>query len=133
MCIRDRALIPHMNRAQGVPQHVPEQIPANTTLAFVHTKPGGDREFSFYRKPGADMLLSEADLDQALVTDGTIFHFGTVSCTHEGVRNATFAAARMAKAAGRLVSFDPNLRPPLWDDLEEARASMDQGCRLRCV
>lgn len=103
---------------------------ANTTLAFVHTKPGGDREFSFYRKPGADMLLSEADLDQALVTDCTIFHFGTVSCTHEGVRNATFAAARMAKAAGRLVSFDPNLRPPLWDDLEEARASMDQGCRL---
>ena len=103
---------------------------ANTTLAFVHTKPDGDREFSFYRKPGADMLLREDELDSSLIQDCKIFHFGTVSCTHQGVREATFAAARMAKAAGRLVSFDPNLRPPLWDDLKAARACMDEGCTL---
>lgn len=106
---------------------------ANTTLAFVHTKPDGDREFSFYRRPGADMMLSEADLDAGLISDCKIFHFGTVSCTHEGVRRATFAAAHMAKDAGRLISFDPNLRPALWDDLEAARACMNQGCRLADV
>lgn len=96
----------------------------NTTLAFVHTFPDGDREFSFYRNPGADMVLSAAEIDEAFIQNARAFHFGTLSMTHEGVREATIKAVTAAKRAGALVSFDPNLRPPLWKSLEEAKAQM---------
>lgn len=99
----------------------------NTTLAFVHTKEGGDREFSFYRKPGADMMLSEADLEGGMLGGCRIFHFGTLSMTHEGCRKATCEAIRQAKAAGAIISFDPNLREPLWDSLDEAREQVMYG------
>ena len=99
----------------------------HTTLAIVHTKPGGDRDFSFYRDPGADMMLREDELPRSLLEDCRIFHFGTLSMTHTGVRNATTTAVRLAKAAGALISFDPNLRPPLWASLEEARKQIEWG------
>ena len=99
----------------------------HTTLAIVHTKPGGDRDFSFYRNPGADMMLTEQELPRELPAHCGIFHFGTLSMTHPGVRAATKTAVRIAKAAGALISFDPNLRPPLWPDLEVARQQMEWG------
>ena len=101
----------------------------NTTLAFVHTREGGDREFSFYRNPGADMMLSEDDIDPVLISRARIFHFGTLSMTHEGCRKATKKAVGIAKDAGCLISFDPNLREPLWDSLETAREQVDFGLR----
>ena len=98
-----------------------------TTLAFVQTAPDGDRDFSFYRKPGADMMLTAQELPIELIQSARIFHFGTLSMTHEGVRQATFAALECAKEAGCLISFDPNLRPPLWENLEQARAAIAYG------
>lgn len=93
----------------------------HTTLALVHTYPGGDRDFSFYRNPGADMMLREDEIDEALLKDTRIFHFGTLSMTDQGVRRATQKAVRIAKENGALISFDPNLRPPLWKSLADAK------------
>ena len=98
-----------------------------TTLAFVHTDEHGDRDFSFYRNPGADMMLTEDELPLEIIRDARIFHFGTLSMTHDAVRQATRAAVQAAKEAGTLISFDPNLRPPLWDSLNEAKAQMLWG------
>ena len=103
----------------------------HTTLAFVHTLPDGDREFSFYRNPGADMMLQKEDIPFQQIAQSRIFHFGTLSMTHAGCREATIAAVDAAKQADCLISFDPNLRPPLWNDMEDARAQMDYGMR-RC-
>jgi fructokinase len=100
---------------------------ANTTLAFVHLDEKGDRSFSFYRKPGADMLLTEKEVDIDLVKDTRIFHFGTVSMTHEPSRGATLHAVKTAKENGNLVSFDPNLRPALWENLKEAKEMIEVG------
>ena len=102
----------------------------HTTLAVVHTLPGGDRDFSFYRNPGADMMLTEEDLPLDMIADCRIFHFGTLSMTHAGVRKATLAAIRVAKENGALISFDPNLRPPLWDSLDEAAEQIHVGLQL---
>lgn len=99
----------------------------NTTLAFVHTFPDGDREFSFYRNPGADMMLTADEVNPEVVKDTKVFHFGTLSMTHGGVREATKKAVETAKANGCLVSFDPNLRPPLWSSLDLAKEQMEYG------
>lgn len=99
----------------------------NTTLAFVHTFPDGDREFSFYRNPGADMMLKEDEVNPEFVSQAKIFHFGTLSMTHEGVRAATKKAVKTAKESGALISFDPNLREPLWSSLDLAKEQMDYG------
>ncbi len=99
----------------------------NTTLAFVHTKEDGDREFSFYRNPGADMMLEEADLETDLLRQCRIFHFGSLSMTHERCRKATQRAVAVAEESGALLSFDPNLRSALWADLEEAREQICYG------
>ena len=99
----------------------------NTTLAFVHTFPDGDREFSFYRNPGADMMLTADEVNPEVVKDTKVFHFGTLSMTHEGVCEATKKAVETAKANGCLVSFDPNLRPPLWSSLDLAKEQMEYG------
>lgn len=101
------------------------QIP--TTLAFVHTCPDGDRDFSFYRNPGADMMLKKEEIQEDLIQNSKIFHFGTLSSTHPGVREATRHAIAIAKQAGCLISFDPNLRPPLWNSLEDARTEIEYG------
>ena len=99
----------------------------HTTLAFVKTFPNGDRDFSFYREPGADMMLTYQELPQEALASTRIFHFGTLSMTHPEVRLATRKAVNLAKSAGALISFDPNLRPPLWHSLEEAREQIAWG------
>ena len=99
----------------------------HTTLALVHTYPDGDRDFSFYRDPGADMMLTENEISEVVIKDSRIFHFGTLSMTHEGVRAATKKAVRFAREAGALISFDPNLRPPLWKSMNEAREQILYG------
>lgn len=100
---------------------------ARTTLAFVETFPDGDRDFSFYRNPGADMMLRADEVQEELLRDTKLFHFGTLSMTHEGVREATKRAIDTAKAAGAVISFDPNLREPLWKSLEDAREQVAYG------
>ena len=104
-----------------------EDEEVHTTLAFVHTFPDGDRDFSFYRNPGADMMLTKEEIQEDLIRNSKVFHFGTLSSTHEGVREATRYAIDVAKEAGCLVSFDPNLRPLLWKTLEDARKEIEYG------
>ena len=104
-----------------------EDEEVHTTLAFVHTFPDGDRDFSFYRNPGANMMLTKEEIQEDLIRNSKAFHFGTLSSTHEGVREATRYAIDVAKEAGCLISFDPNLRPPLWNTLEDARKEIEYG------
>ena len=99
----------------------------HTTLALVHTYPDGDRDFSFYRDPGADMMLTEEEIPEELILETRIFHFGTLSMTHEKVRRATKKAVAIAKQAGAIISFDPNIREPLWNSLDEAREQVLYG------
>lgn len=99
----------------------------HTTLALVHTLENGDRDFSFYRNPGADMMLTEEEVNADFLKKGRIFHFGTLSMTHDGVRKATIKALKTAKEEGMLISFDPNLRPPLWDSMENAKEQICYG------
>ena len=99
----------------------------HTTLAVVHTFADGDRDFSFYRNPGADMRLTTEEVNMELIRQANIFHFGTLSMTDEPVRSATYAAIAEAEKAGILRSFDPNLRPPLWRTLEEAKEQVLYG------
>lgn len=98
-----------------------------TTLAFVHTAADGDRSFSFYRNPGADMMLRAEEVNTGLIADSKIFHFGSLSMTDQAVEEATRTAVAAAKNAGALISFDPNLRPPLWDSLETAKEKIQYG------
>jgi fructokinase len=99
----------------------------NTTLAFVHLDSRGDRSFSFYRDPGADMMLDKGDIDEKLVGDAKIFHFGSISMTDEPSRSATLKALDIAKGSGVVISFDPNLRPALWKSLPLAKEMMYKG------
>lgn len=99
----------------------------HTTLAMVHTYPDGDRDFSFYRNPGADMMLKESEVKEELIKESKVFHFGTLSMTHEDVRKATKKAIQIAEDAGNIISFDPNLREPLWNSLDEAKEQILYG------
>lgn len=99
----------------------------HTTLALVHTFEDGDRDFSFYRNPGADMMLRVDELKEDLLQDTRLLHFGTLSMTHDGVKAATVKAVTAAKAAGAMISFDPNLREPLWDSLDHAKEEVRWG------
>ncbi|RCX21665.1 fructan beta-fructosidase [Fontibacillus phaseoli] len=103
---------------------------ASTTLAFVHLKEDGDRTFSFIRNPGADMLLGMDDIDLERIKGSKVFHFGSVSMTHEPSANATLTTCTYAKENGALISFDPNLRPALWRNLEEAKSRIKEGLAL---
>ena len=98
-----------------------------TTLAFVHTLAEGEREFSFYRQPGADMTLTKEEVMTDIIESSRIFHFGTLSSTHSGVREATRFAVEFAKEKGLLISFDPNLREPLWESLDDAKREIEYG------
>ena len=98
-----------------------------TTLAFVTLDASGDREFSFSRKPGADTCLRFEEIDLSLIDEAKAFHFGTLSLTDEPARSATQQAVAYARAHGKLITFDPNLRKPLWKDLDEAKAQMLWG------
>ena len=95
-----------------------------TTLAFVTLDASGDREFSFSRKPGADTQLRWEEVDKSLIDEAKVFHFGTLSLTDEPVRTATQKAVAYAKAQGKLISCDPNLRLPLWPDADAAKEQM---------
>ena len=101
----------------------------HTTLAFVEKLPNGDRDFSFYRNPGADVMLTadEVEKHRDLIESAKIFHLGTLSMTHDTVEKATLKALEIAKAAGCMISFDPNLRPPLWNDLNDAKVEIEYG------
>ena len=98
-----------------------------TTLAFVLKKPDGDRDFAFYRNPGADMMLRAGEVREELIEQARIFHFGSLSMTHPMGQEATREALRLAKKHGCLVSFDPNLREPLWSGLDAAREQIAYG------
>lgn len=100
-----------------------------TTLAFVANDETGDRSFSFYRNPGADMMLCADEVDEETIKATRIFHFGTLSMTHDGVREATKKALKVAKENGVLISFDPNLRESLWSSLDLAKEQFDYGMR----
>ena len=100
-----------------------------TTLAFVTLDDSGDREFSFARKPGADTQLRFDEIDLGVIDASKVLHFGTLSMTNEPARDATYKAVEYAAGHGKLISFDPNLRKPLWDDLDEAKRQMLWGLR----
>lgn len=100
---------------------------ADTTLAFVHLDEKGDRSFSFYRRPGADTMLTKADLELEVIKNAKIFHFGSLSMTGEPARSATLKAVRYAKESGALISYDPNWRPPLWENDDAAKEGMALG------
>ena len=101
----------------------------HTTLAFVNKLANGDRDFSFYRKPGADMMLSEGDVNRVkeLLEETKVFHFGTLSMTDEPAAAATKLAISHAKKNKALISFDPNYRAPLWESEEKALEAMRYG------
>lgn len=103
---------------------------ARTMLAFVSLRADGEREFLFYRHPSADMLYSPADLDEAYLRQARAFHFGSISLIVEPARSATLRAAEIARQAGALISYDPNLRLNLWPDAAQARAGMRLGWPL---
>lgn len=102
----------------------------NTTLAFIHLDSHGDRSFSFYRNPGADIMLNEKEINFDLIKHSKIFHFGSVSMTAEPARTANLKAAEYARQSKVLVSYDPNFRRPLWNNLETAKEVMLQGLAL---
>ena len=98
-----------------------------TTLAFVTFDAHGDRSFAFARKPGADTQLRWDEIDPAMLDETHVFHFGSLSCTDEPARTATQKAAAYARAHGRLVTYDPNYRAPLWKTEQEAREQILWG------
>ena len=98
-----------------------------TTLAFVTFDETGDREFSFARKPGADTQISFEELKLGVIDEAKVFHFGTLSLTDEPARTATYQAVEYAKSRGKLITYDPNLRKPLWKDLEIAKEQLLWG------
>ena len=100
-----------------------------TTLAFVTLDGQGDREFSFARKPGADTQITFEEIDLSLIDEAKVLHFGTLSLTDEPARTATYKAVEYAKSRGKLITYDPNLRKPLWRSMEEAKTQMLWGLR----
>ena len=99
----------------------------HTTLALVAKKADGDRDFAFYRNPGADMMLSKEDVDAELIRSSKIFHYGSLSMTDEPCESATKFAIDTAKEAGLILTFDPNLRPTLWHSMEQAKELISYG------
>lgn len=98
-----------------------------TTLAFVTLDETGDREFSFARKPGADTCMTFEELNLSLIDAAKVFHFGTLSLTNEPARSATYQAVAYAKTKCKLITYDPNLRKPLWKDMQEAKEQLLWG------
>lgn len=94
---------------------------ARTALAFVTLKKDGEREFMFYRNPSADMLLKESELNMNMIKQAKIFHYGSISLISEPCRSAHLAAMKAAKSAGVMLSYDPNVRLPLWPSPQAAK------------
>ena len=93
----------------------------------MHSLAGGDRDFSFYRNPGADVMLTEQEVSKKLIETCSIFHFGSLSLTREPALAATKTAVLAAKEAGKLISFDPNFRMPLWESDKQAKEAVWYG------
>lgn len=104
-----------------------------TTLAFVTFSPEGDRTFSFARKPGADTRLSFEEIDCSMLDEASVVHFGTLSLTDDPARTATKKCVEYAKKQGKLITFDPNLRPPLWKTPGEAKQQILWGLSMADV
>ncbi|MBY6929181.1 carbohydrate kinase family protein [Clostridium botulinum] len=102
----------------------------NTTLAFVNIDKNGERSFSFYRNPGADMMLEYEEVNREIIDECNIFHFGSVSLTKGPSQDATLKAVQYAKQKGKIISYDPNYRPLLWDDNEYAKKMMLEGLKF---
>lgn len=100
---------------------------AMTALAFVAVDDRGERSFVFYRKPSADMLMTPDDLDHTMLSQTKLFHYGSITLIDDPVKTTTLKAIELAQAGGALISYDPNLRAPLWPDLEAAKAGMQLG------
>jgi fructokinase len=100
---------------------------ARTGLAFVSLEPNGERDFLFYRSPGADMLMTPKDIDESALRAARAFHFGSISLATEPSRASTLHAAALARHHGRLITYDPNLRRELWSTADDARAGMRLG------
>ena len=100
-----------------------------TTLALIQLTTGGERSFSFYRNPGADVMLTSEEINREIIKNTRIFHFGSISMTHEPARNATLEAIQFAKENGAYISFDPNYRQALWKTEEDARREIHCGLR----
>jgi fructokinase len=96
-----------------------------TTLAFVSLDASGNRDFSFARKPGADIGITPEEINESLFADAKVFHFGTLSLTDEPAASATRRAIELARSKGMLISLDPNLRKPLWRSEEDAKAAIE--------
>jgi fructokinase len=108
-------------------------LEAKTTLAFVHLDASGDRSFSFYRQPGADHMLREEDVNRELIDSAKIFHYGSISMTHEPSRTATLSTAAYARSQGLLISYDPNLRISLWENEQIAKERIIEGLQYADV
>lgn len=100
---------------------------ARTALAFVSNTADGDRSFMFYRHPSADMLMKPADVDRAAIDACEVFHHGSITFIREPAASALRLALERAVAADKFISYDPNLRLPLWDSAEAARTGMLAG------
>lgn len=101
-----------------------------TTLAIVSLDDKGNRSFRFYREKTADVMLNKDEINYELIKNAEVFHFGSVSMTTEPARSATLAAVSKAKEFGLVISFDPNLRIPLWNNLKEAREVIINGLEM---
>jgi fructokinase len=102
---------------------------AHTTMAFVQLDDRGERSFHFCRQPGADQELRWEEIDKGLLEKTGFFHFGSISMTAEPSYSATIQAVLHAKAHGAVISYDPNLRPALWNDEAHARGAIEEGLR----
>ena len=120
--------------AEGVDcAHLAFSQEARTTLAFIGVRSDGAKDIAFYRNPGADMMLCPGDIIPGYISGARAFHFGSVSMIDEGPKAATVTCAELAREMGRLVSYDPNLRPPLWDTMEHAYEEIWRGFELADV
>lgn len=98
-----------------------------TTLAFVHLFEDGDRDFTFYRRTGADAMLEPSDVDLDLIENGKTLHFSSLNMTNETSADVIRSAVKRARALGKIVTYDPNWRPLLWDNEKECKARMAEG------
>ena len=101
----------------------------HTTLALVLKKADGDRDFAFYRNPGADVCLKKEEINVELIKEARLFHFGSLSLTDEPAISATIKAIELAKENGLIISFDPNLREALWSSLDKAKEMIAYGLK----
>lgn len=106
---------------------------ARTALAFVSLRADGEREFLFYRHPSADMLFVPEEVDEGAIAACRVLHFDSISLASPQPQATVLHAARLAKDAGKLISYDVNLRLPLWSDAETARQGIRTGLALADV